>query len=134
VATVNTALVGIPFSIAYLRTRMLWLPIGMHLAWNFVQGFVLGLPVSGVRAPVSILRGEATGSKLLTGGEYGPEAGLLATGIIIVATGYLAFSKSIYVSEETRALVFGPATAAVPETIVLKLDDSPDRSGGAESK
>jgi hypothetical protein len=134
VAAVNTALVGIPFSIAYLRTRMLWLPIGMHFAWNFVQGFVLGLPVSGISVPVSLLRPEVTGDRLLTGGNYGPEGGLLATGIIVLATGYLAFSKSIYVSEDTKALVFGPQAASVPETIVVKLDDSPDRSGEAESE
>jgi membrane protease YdiL (CAAX protease family) len=131
VATINTALVGIPFSIAYLRTRMLWLPIGMHFAWNFIQGFLLGLPVSGIRVPVSLLRADVTGSKLLTGGDYGPEAGLLATGMIVVATGYLAFTKSIYVSAETRALVFGPAVAPVPEPIALGLSESKEDSGPA---
>ena len=131
VSTANTALVGIPFSIAYLRTRMLWLPIGMHFAWNFVQGFVLGLPVSGVSVPVSLLRAEVTGGRLLTGGDYGPEGGLLATGVVVLATGYLAFSKSIYVSEDTRALVFGPADSAEPETIALKITESPDHSGPA---
>jgi len=129
VSAANTALVGIPFSIAYLRTRMLWLPIGMHFAWNFVQGFVLGLPVSGISFPVALLRAEVVGSKLLTGGEYGPEGGLLATGMVVVATGYLAFSKSIYVSEETRALVFGPAVPREPEAITLNLDESEADSG-----
>jgi hypothetical protein len=106
VGAANTALVGLPFSVAYLRTRMLWLPIGMHFAWNFVLGYVLGLPVSGLILPVSILKAEPTGPAILTGGPYGPEAGLLATGVILIATGYLGFSRSIYVSEETRVLVF----------------------------
>ncbi len=122
VGAANTALVGIPFSIAYLRTRTLWLPIGMHFAWNFVQGIVLGLPVSGIRIPVSLLRAEVKGSELLTGGSYGPEGGLLATGIIVLAAGYLAISKSIYVSDDTRALVFGPAAPAVPEVSSLTLE------------
>ena len=51
ISTLNTALVGIPFCIAYLRTRSLWMPIGMHFIWNFLQGFFLGLPVSGLTIP-----------------------------------------------------------------------------------
>ncbi len=130
VGAANTALVGIPFSIAYLRTRMLWLPIGMHFAWNFLLGFVLGLPVSGITFPVSLLRAEVTGSELLTGGEYGPEGGVLATGVIVLAAGYLALSKSIYVSDDTRALVFGPAAPVKPEMISLNLEKTdPAREG-----
>lgn len=132
VSTVNTMLVGIPFSVAYLRTRMLWLPIGMHFSWNFVQAFILGLPVSGVQVPVSVLKSEAVGSELLTGGKYGPEAGLLATGIIILTTGYLAFAKRIYISEATKALVFGPGDNGQDEPIALKLDGaSTESSAGA---
>ena len=123
VGAVNTALVGIPFSIAYLRTRMLWLPIGMHFAWNFVQAFVLGLPVSGMTLPVSVLRAEATGPEVVTGGAYGPEAGLLATAVILLATGYLAVSRSIYVSEESRALVLQPAGNLAPEAASLTLEN-----------
>ena len=51
ISTLNTALVGIPFAIAYLRTRSLWMPIGMHFIWNFLLGFFLGLPVSGLIRP-----------------------------------------------------------------------------------
>ena len=128
VSTANTALVGIPFSIAYLRTRMLWLPIGMHFSWNFVLGFVLGLPVSGLQVPVSIVKGEAVRGELLTGGSYGPEGGLLATGIIVLATGYLAFSRSIYISEETKILI---STPVLPDAtpVVLRLSESESPAG-----
>jgi len=129
VGAVNTALVGIPFSVAYLRTRMLWLPIGMHFAWNFVQGFVLGLPVSGMAVPVSVLHAEATGPVSVTGGAYGPEAGLLTTAVILLATGYLAVSRSIYVSEGTRALVSQPAENSAPEMTGLNLDKPGQASG-----
>lgn len=129
VGATNTALVGLPFSIAYLRTRMLWLPIGMHFAWNFVQGFVLGLPVSGLALPVSLLRAEVSDPVILTGGAYGPEGGLLTTGVIILATGYLAVSKSIYVSEDARALVFLPAGSSAPETAGLNLEKPGPASG-----
>ena len=122
VSAANTALVGIPFSIAYLRTRMLWLPIGMHFSWNFLQGFVLGLPVSGISLPVSMLRAEASGPAILTGGAYGPEAGLLATGVIIISAGYLALAPSVYISDDTRALVSDPPVPPMPESSELSLD------------
>lgn len=126
ISTLNTALVGIPLAVAYLRTRLLWLPIGIHFAWNFVQGFFLGLPVSGVQIPYPLFRAEVSGNALLTGGNYGPEASLLATAVVVLATGYLSFSKSIYISEETRALVFAPAAKVdLPETS-LRLETSRD--------
>jgi membrane protease YdiL (CAAX protease family) len=109
VSTLNTALVGVPFAVAYLRTRMLWLPIGMHFAWNFIQGFVLGLPVSGIVVPTSLLRADSRGAVWLTGGVYGPEGGLLATATIFAVTAYLLFSRSIYIREDTKKLVFGVA-------------------------
>jgi membrane protease YdiL (CAAX protease family) len=126
ISTLNTALVGVPLAVAYLRTRLLWLPIGIHFAWNFVQGFCLGLPVSGIQFPYSLLRAQVSGGRLLTGGDYGPEGSLLAAAVVVLATGYLSFSKSIYISEETRALVFAPAAKAdLPETC-LRLEISRD--------
>ncbi len=122
-STANTLLVGVSLSIAYLRTRMLWLPIGMHFAWNFVQGFVLGLPVSGIQSPVSLLRAEVSGREWLTGGSYGPEGGVLALASILLATGYLALSKRIYMSEETKSLVLGPPVAPGPPPSILNLSE-----------
>lgn len=61
---------------AYIRTRQLWLPIGLHFGWNFFQGVLFGFPVSGW-APFRILRHHATGPELWTGGPFGPEAGLI---------------------------------------------------------
>jgi len=108
ISTTNTMLVGIPFAIAYLRTRSLWMPIGMHFSWNFLLGFLLGLPVSGITFPVSILQAHVRGAAWLTGAEYGPEGGLLATGVVAAAILYLSFSKRIFTSKEMRALVFDP--------------------------
>ena len=71
-STINTAVVGIPFAIAYLRTRSLWMPIGMHFIWNFLLGFFLGLPVSGLTVPASVLAARVRGPVWLTGGDYGP--------------------------------------------------------------
>jgi membrane protease YdiL (CAAX protease family) len=130
ISTLNTAVVGIPLAVAYLRTRLLWLPIGIHFAWNFVQGFLLGLPVSGVEVPYPLLRAEVSGNLLLTGGNYGPEASLLTTVVVILAAGYLGFSKRIYLSEETKALVFAPpAKVDLPETSLRLEAESPETSG-----
>jgi len=105
VSTVNTVLVGIPFAIAYLRSRSLWIPIGMHFAWNFIQGFVLGFQVSGLAFPFSLLQAEVGGADWLTGGRYGPEGGLVATAVIVLATGYVLVTKRIYVSDGVKRLI-----------------------------
>ncbi len=111
VSTANTMLVGVPLAVAYLRTRSLWLPVGLHVSWNFFQGYALGFPVSGLLLPQALVRTEVHGADWLTGGAYGPEGGLIATCVIILATGYLAFTRSIYISKEMRELVFGSAQA-----------------------
>jgi len=114
-STANTMLVGIPLAVAYLRTRSLWMPIGIHFIWNFLMGFLLGLPVSGLTFPVSVITARVRGAAWLTGAEYGPEGGGLATVVIVAATFYLVFSKWIYMTEEMRTLVFDPVPAGEPE-------------------
>ena len=84
---VNTILVGALFAYAYLRTRTLWLPFGMHFGWNFFLGVVFGLPVSGIRDFSILVRSSAHGPKLLTGGSYGLEASL--TGAVVIGLGFL---------------------------------------------
>lgn len=83
----NTIVVGALFAYAYLRTRTLWLPFGIHFGWNFFLGVVYGLPVSGIRDFSIVVRTTARGSKLLTGGPYGVEASL--TGAIVILLGFL---------------------------------------------
>lgn len=84
IGLLNTMLIGILFSIAYLRARTLWLPWGMHWAWNTVLGAGVGLPVSGLDMSIGI-RAKASGPLWLTGGAYGPEASLAATAAVLVA-------------------------------------------------
>jgi hypothetical protein len=101
-------LIGIPQSIAYLRTRSLWMPVGMHFIWNYVQGFVFGLPLSGYTFPTSLLKAQVHGAAWLTGSDYGPEGGLLCTVAVVGAGIFLFFSARIRMSEKMRELVFGP--------------------------
>lgn len=126
ISTLNTALVGVPFAIAYLRTRSLWMPIGMHFIWNFLLGFFLGLPVSGLTISASVLTARVGGPIWLTGGPYGPEGGLLAMGAILVVTVYLTFTKSIYTSEEMKALVFAPVTSQWPDPPITIFSTPPE--------
>ena len=75
-STIGLIAAGLFLAYACLRTRRLWLPIGLHLGWNFFQGTVFGFPVSGTTAPGLLLQ-RAEGPQLLTGGGFGPEAGLI---------------------------------------------------------
>jgi hypothetical protein len=86
----NTVLIGILFSVAYLRTRALWLPWGIHFGWNMTLGFLFGLPVSGFRFFSVIRSTDAVGPRWLTGGSYGVEAS--ATGTLAIAVGLLLVS------------------------------------------
>jgi hypothetical protein len=126
ISTINTMLVGIPFAITYLRTRSLWMPIGMHFIWNFLLGFFLGLPVSGLMFRASVLQARVHGAAWLTGAEYGPEGGLLATGVIVAATLYLSLSKRIYMSEEMKALVFAPVESSWPDPPITIFPGPPE--------
>ena len=62
---------------AYLLTRRLWLPIGIHWGWNLFESSVYGLTDSGTHIdPAHILfAGRLSGPTWLTGGAFGPEAG-----------------------------------------------------------
>jgi membrane protease YdiL (CAAX protease family) len=69
---------GLMFGAAYAATRTLWLPIGMHLGWNFAEGGIFGVTVSGSHGTAGLLKGTLSGSAVLTGGSFGPEASLVA--------------------------------------------------------
>jgi membrane protease YdiL (CAAX protease family) len=61
---------------AYAATRNLWVPIGLHFAWNFAESGIFGTEVSGNGANKGLLESTMSGSSLATGGEFGPEASL----------------------------------------------------------
>jgi uncharacterized protein len=75
---------GILLGAAYLVTRRLWLAAGIHAAWNFTQGWVFSVPVSGGEAPLGLLITRRLGPDWLTGGAFGLEASVIA---MLVATG-----------------------------------------------
>ena len=79
---------GVLLGACYLATRRLWLAIGVHAAWNFVEGGVFGTTVSGYVIP-GWLRSSLTGQEWLTGGAFGPEASLVTLAVTTAASAAL---------------------------------------------
>jgi hypothetical protein len=76
---------GVLLGACYLATRRLWLAIGVHAAWNFVEGGVFGARVSGYDIP-GVLRPVTAGARWLTGGAFGPESSLVTLAVCSVAS------------------------------------------------
>jgi len=79
---------GIYLAYGYIRTKQLWLPIGLHIGWNFFEGVVFGFPVSGLDI-YALLRIKVSGPVLWTGGAFGPEAGLIVLPSLLVGGGLI---------------------------------------------
>jgi membrane protease YdiL (CAAX protease family) len=93
---INIMLSGCTYALGLLWLRSLWFPIGWHAAWNFTQFFVAGLPNSGISVSSMGLEGTTLfvsalfGPRWVTGGEFGMEASLIRTVILMGAiTGLL---------------------------------------------
>lgn len=93
----NTVLVGMLLAFMVIRTGTLWMAIGFHFAWNFTLGTLFGLPVSGVDIFLALVKARAEGHPLLTGGDYGLEASLTGTIVILLgfAVVHLAAPKNV---------------------------------------
>jgi membrane protease YdiL (CAAX protease family) len=88
VSLLNTALFGLLFGYAYWRTRDLWLPLGMHFAWNFTLA-AIGANISGLKIRLMGLSVRSAGSCLWSGGDYGPEASLITTLVLTAVVIFL---------------------------------------------
>ena len=79
---------GVLLAAAYLVTRRLWLCIGIHFAWNFAQGGVFSVAVSG-NGQKGWLQSALAGPDWLTGGSFGPEGSVVALLVCSAAGGLL---------------------------------------------
>ena len=91
-AMVSLFAAGLLLACAYLVSRSLWLPIGLHIGWNLAEIHLLGFPGSGIPEP-ALVRSAVHGPEVMTGGAFGPEGGLVGLtatilGIIILLVGY----------------------------------------------
>jgi len=81
---------GVLLGAAYMLTRSLWLPIGLHAAWNFTQGEIFDVPVSGVDEH-GLVEAKLSGPELLSGGTFGLEASIIALTIATAAGLWLVY-------------------------------------------
>lgn len=92
IAVINIILVGLFYGLYVIKTNDLWAVCGMHSAWNFAQGNIFGFEVSGLDVSVgSLIDLNLVGNNVITGGAFGPEAGIIATFILLVSIGILLF-------------------------------------------
>jgi membrane protease YdiL (CAAX protease family) len=79
---------GILLGAAYAATGRLWVPIGLHVGWNFTEGSLFGMTLSGNTMAAGLIRGSLNGPRILTGGEFGPEASIVAVILCLAAAAY----------------------------------------------
>jgi hypothetical protein len=92
-STLNTALAGILLAVPYVRTRSMWMQIGLHWSWNLVLATIVSLPVSGINFGPHLFITEDSGPHWLTGGTYGPEGGAVVTIVCVAGIAWLLSTK-----------------------------------------
>nr|WP_218861534.1 type II CAAX endopeptidase family protein [Nocardioides panzhihuensis] len=81
---------------AYIATRKLWLPIGLHFGWNVAGSAIFSTEVSGSNTAQGLLDATMSGPALVTGGSFGPEGSIYAVVLGVLATGvfmWLAYRR-----------------------------------------
>jgi membrane protease YdiL (CAAX protease family) len=81
---INLFLIGFLYGYAYVVSGSLAFPIGLHTAWNFFQGNVFGFNVSGFKPEVTFILTKNIDNDLISGGNFGPEAGLIMLPTILI--------------------------------------------------
>jgi membrane protease YdiL (CAAX protease family) len=107
ISVLGNSLGGLIYGMAFLGAMNIWFPFALHFGWNFTQT-LLGFPVSGKDFP-GPLTTTSTGSDLLTGGDFGPEAGLIGILFRFVVIGLLVGYLTLrYRDGSFRALRYAP--------------------------
>lgn len=106
---VNTLLAGVWLGVGYWRTRSLWFPLGLHFGWNWVQGAVLGSPVSGITriTPDPLLRYSDAGPAWVGGGDYGIEGGAACTLALVFTTLFVWRTRLLRADPELKQYTDG---------------------------
>jgi hypothetical protein len=87
-AVATPAAAGLMFCAFYALTGRLWVPIGLHLAWNFAQGYLFGATVSGgtLGGSIAVSTVHPGAPAWLTGGTFGPEGSVVALALVSFVT------------------------------------------------
>ena len=88
------------FGMAYAYHQTIWVPIGMHWAWNYLEGGVFGCAVSGTPLDyLPLITPRISGADILSGGAFGPEASIITIAIgIVISTIYTI----LYIKKKRR--------------------------------
>ena len=76
-----------------METDNIWGISAIHTAWNFTQGCVFGLSVSGEELMPSVFRVSCNDAAILSGGQFGPEGGLVVTLILVCSLAMLLYKQ-----------------------------------------
>ena len=113
----NTAIAGIWLGAAYLRTRSLWFPLGIHWSWNWALGWFFGLPISGINLVANpLLKGNDLGPAWLTGGTYGIEGGVACSFALILSTLFIWRTRLVSATPELKKLT-SEENPAIPSPV-----------------
>ncbi|HEU4557801.1 MAG TPA: CPBP family intramembrane glutamic endopeptidase [Longimicrobium sp.] len=104
VGLANIFLAGVMLGWAYLRTRSLWFATGVHVGWNWTMSALLDFPVSGLVRDTPLYDVAAVGPRWMTGGSFGPEAGVPGTVVIVVLLALFLWAPWIRESVKMREL------------------------------
>jgi uncharacterized protein len=110
-STINIVLSGLMFGTGYVLTGELALPIGLHFAWDLVQGFVFGVVADGKEYGSALILAYDSSATLWTGQPYGVEGGLMGAATLIAGfLGIVAWARS----QHGAALLATPQHAGGP--------------------
>lgn len=122
---VNTLLAGVWLAIAYWRTRSLWLALGIHWGWNWMQGAVIGAPVSGITkiAPDPLMHFADYGPAWIGGGAYGIEGGAACTLALLISMLFIWRTRLFSSKPEMKKFTDGENPYATPSTAKSAMPD-----------
>ena len=118
---------GVLLGGAYMLTRNLWMAIGLHAAWNFTQGWIFDVPVSGTNQD-GLVEAQLSGPEILSGGAFGLEASLIAM-VLATAAGVMLVVLAVRRGELVRPWWVRRRLAReerLEETVRVDVDRDPD--------
>jgi len=80
----NVGLFGLLACLLLRRTGDLWMPIGLHMSWDWSETFFYGVANSGKTYPGQLMNSSPSGPALLSGGSVGPEGSVLCTLLMVL--------------------------------------------------
>lgn len=125
---------GLLLSMAYLRTRALWVPWGIHFGWLASRALLFGLPVSGVTSHSPVVQGEPVSSLALAGYGFGLDGSWLSCFVLLIAMPFV-YRATRDLSFKYNAPVLIPGGIPVDmDAAARKQHESATRSEGPEVK